>query len=119
MLKGEVRADWRSSWIAVRLSPTLTSSAGGIDILLSRNKRPSEEELEDIRSAIASNEPELAILPVLNGGERDGEVREENERRHREWEKRTGTDAGISPDLTYEDEEEGRKDKKISKCEIQ
>jgi hypothetical protein len=106
---------------------SLPVAAVGIDVLCNRQDGVTDEILEEIRVALdtlGSHCEELGkvtILPVLGDGARDKEMKENEENRRKEWENRTGQEAGISPDLTYDDDDDDDDDapKGNSKCKAQ
>jgi hypothetical protein len=118
-MSGEIRADWRSSWMAVFFTPR-SESGGGIDILCNRQKRIEDETMKDIQGNIASNIDHfldlkrVLLLPIPDDDARNAEIKKSEEQRQLEWEKRTGKNEGISEDLIYDAEE-----KESSKCGIQ
>ncbi|KAE9369698.1 hypothetical protein N431DRAFT_560464 [Stipitochalara longipes BDJ] len=117
---GEVRADWRSRWMAVAFSPS-SDTSDGVDILCSRQKRVSNETINDILGILAPKSDEfpetkeVVLLTVPDDGARNAEIRKAEQERLDAWEKRTGKDEGISEDLVYDDVEE----EEASRCGIQ
>jgi hypothetical protein len=108
LISGEIRADWRADWMII-VFPLKSDAFDGADILCSRQKGISGETMKEILGILKSNGnqfPELketVLLTVADDGARDAEMKKAEEQRHREWEKRTGKDAGISEDLVYDD----------------
>ena len=117
---GEIRVDWRSRWVAV-LFPPNSDAFDGVDILCNRQKEISEETVKEILGVLESKVGQLlgpkqmVLLRVPDDGARNAEIRKADEKRRREWEKRTGEKEGISEDLVYDDVEE----KERSKCGVQ
>lgn len=99
--------------------PPTSSTPAGVDILSNSERELSEATLTDIRTALARSGEELKnlaaeITKVAMDGDRK-EERVEKERIKREkWEKRSGPQEGISPDLYYDDEEETKGHPKCS-----
>ena len=117
---GEIRADWRSRWMAV-VFPVNSDTFDGVDILCSRQKRISDETMKKILGTLESKgdqfpeSKEMVLLAVPDDGARNAEMDKAEEQRRRAWEKRTGENEGISEDLVYDDVEE----KEGSRCGIQ
>lgn len=94
--------------------PLGSDTFDGVDVLCNRQKRISDETRWEILDVLKLNPKSgqiavfkgLKLLPVPDDGARDAEMKEAAERSIREWEKRTGKEAGISEDLVYDDEEE-------------
>jgi hypothetical protein len=93
--------------------PLKSDASDGVDILCSGQERISDETLKDILGVLKSKgnnrspeSKEMVLLKVPDDGARDAEMKKAEEQRYREWEKRTGKDAGISEDLVYDDVEE-------------
>lgn len=121
-LKGEVRADWRARWILIYFPPTLAPHvSAGIDILCSRPNELADATIEEIRVTLNHMDSQFAelskaeIFRVIDDGGRDQERQDKRKAAHERWEKRTGAAEGISPDLTYDDEEPP----KSGKCIVQ
>jgi len=119
LASGEIRADWRSIWMAVFFSTGL-ESPGGIDVLCNRQKRIGDETMNDIQGIITSKADHflylkgVVLLQVPDDGARNSEIRKAEKQRQLDWEKRTGKNEGISEDLIYDDEEE-----ESTKCVVQ
>jgi hypothetical protein len=124
LISGEIRADWRSRWMII-VFPLKSDSFDGVDILCSRQTRISDETLKDILGVLKSKgnqspeSKEMVLLKVPDDGARDAGMKKAEEQRYREWEKRTGKDAGISEDLVYDDVEEKEEEKEASRCGVQ
>jgi hypothetical protein len=120
LLRGEIRADWRSRWVAI-VFPLSSDPFDGVDILCNRQKEISDETVKEILGVLESKVGQLlgpkqmVLLKVPDDGARNAEIRKADEKRLREWEKRTGEKEGISEDLVYDDVEE----KERSKCGVQ
>jgi hypothetical protein len=120
LFQGEIRADWRSRWVAVVFSLN-SNPFDGVDILCNRQKEISDETVKEILGVFESKgrkflEPkQMAILRVPDDGARNAEMKMADEQRRRQWEKRSGEKEGISEDLIYDDVE----DKEGSKCGVQ
>lgn len=119
-LLGEIRADWRTRWLAVVVSRK-PDHFEGIDILCNRRERISEGTMKDVEAILKSKSdlfPEfkqVQFVMVPDDGARNEEMKRAEEERLKAWEKRTGKDEGISEDLVYDDVDEERE----SKCGIQ
>jgi hypothetical protein len=89
--------------------PLKSDAFDGVDILCSRQERISDETMKEILGILKSKgnqvpeSKEVVLLKVPDDGARDAEMKKAEEQRHREWENRTGKDAGISEDLVYDD----------------
>jgi hypothetical protein len=89
--------------------PLKSDAFDGVDILCSRQERISDETMKEILGILKSKgnqvpeSKEVVLLKVPDDGARDAEMKKAEEQRHREWETRTGKDAGISEDLVYDD----------------
>jgi hypothetical protein len=120
LILGEIRADWRSRWMIV-VFPLKSDTFDGVDILCNRQKGISNETMTEILSILKSKgdqfpeSKEMVLLAVPDDGARNAEMKKAEEQRHREWEKRTGKNEGISEDLVYDDLEEN----KASRCGVQ
>ena len=120
LFRGEIRADWRSRWVAV-LFPLNSDAFDGVDILCNRQKEISDETVKEILGVLESKSGQFfgpkqtVLLKVTDDGARNAEIRKANEKRQREWEKRTGEQEGISEDLVYDDVEEEER----SRCGVQ
>jgi hypothetical protein len=85
------------------------SAPAGIDILSNDQKQISDEIMVEIRAALAKLKGEdvelgkAQIFRVGMDGSREEERKEKERARYLQWEKRTGPEVGISPDLTYDD----------------
>ncbi|KAH7360440.1 hypothetical protein BKA65DRAFT_493134 [Rhexocercosporidium sp. MPI-PUGE-AT-0058] len=119
---GEIRPDWRSRWMVVFFQSTsVTDNSTGIDVLCDRKKELDQETVYDIGIALESMEglPEesrkVETFRVTHDSGRDEERKRREKAEYKNWEKRTGPDVGISPDLVYNDEEQ----KGGSNCTVQ
>lgn len=120
LLRGEIRADWRTRWVAV-VFPLNSDPFEGVDILCNRQKEISDDTVKEILGVLESKggqflgPKQTVLLKVPDDGARNAEMKKADEQRRREWEKRTGEKEGISEDLVYDDVEE----KEGSRCGIQ
>lgn len=58
---------------------------------------------------------EMVLLAIVDDSARNAEMKKLEERKHMEWERRTGKEEGISEDLVYDDVQQ----KETSRCGIQ
>jgi hypothetical protein len=120
LFRGEIRADWRSRWVAI-VFPLSSDPFDGVDVLCNRQKEISDETVKEILGVLESKggqflgPKQMVLLKVPDDGARNAEIRKADEKRRREWETRTGEKEGISEDLVYDDVEE----KDRSKCGVQ
>jgi hypothetical protein len=120
LFRGEIRADWRSRWVAV-VFPLNSDPFDGVDILCNPQKEISDETVKEILSVLESKcgqflgPKQMVFLKVPDDGARNAEMRKADQQRRREWENRTGETEGISEDLIYDDVEE----KEGSRCGVQ
>jgi hypothetical protein len=120
LCRGEIRADWRSRWVAI-VFPLNSDPFNGVDILCNRQKEISDETVKEILSVLESKcgqflgPKQMVLLKVPDDGARNAEMGKADEQRRREWEKRTGEKDGISEDLIYDDV----KEKEGSRCGLQ
>jgi hypothetical protein len=120
LILGEIRADWRSRWMIVGF-PLKSDTFDGVDILCSRQKGVNDDTMTEILSIRKSKDDqfpesnEMVLLAVPDDGARNAEMKKAKEQRHREWEKRTGKNEGISEDLVYDHVEENE----ASRCGFQ
>ena len=112
MCEGEVRGDSRPVWMVVYFPRASRRRAPAqIDVLCIRHDEDedgiSEETIEQIRIALEQYRElgEVKLERVPKDGDREREMELKRAARRAAWERRTGLEAGISPDLTYDDDD--------------
>lgn len=122
LIQGEIRADWRARWVALAFSSE-SNTIDGVDILCNHHTDISKDTRMEILNffklkSVNAQFPglnDMVLLAVQSDGARNEDMKRAAEQRQREWEKRSGKEAGISEDLVYDDVEEDE----APKCVVQ
>jgi hypothetical protein len=91
LIQGEIRADWRSRWLAV-----VFLKSDGVNILCNRHKGIGDGTIKDILAVLESNNDQSvkseppSLFVVTHDGARDEEMKRAKEEMYRKWQKRSG-----------------------------